>query len=450
MSVELKIPEIGESIAEVVIGEWLKAEGDHVERDEDVVVVESDKATVQIPAPDSGQLVKILKRSGETAAVGEAIGRLEAEESKTSESTGAPPKQNDASASEAADKGQTDAEEENDDRETEGIERAAPATARKESKDKDTDTETESTEWKKREMPDADEEKEENKVAVEGEADERRDMAEDKKREDAEKEKDEAKKAGARQPKPIEIEPTEVSLPAQGSSRDEEVIPMSPIRQRIAERLVHAQQTTAFLSTFNEIDMSAVKAIRQKYQDEFQKRHAIKLGLMPFFVKASIEALKLIPQVNAEIRGTNIAYRNYYDIGVAVGGGKGLVVPVLCNADRISFAEVERAIQEFARKAERNQLKPDDLDGGTFTISNGGIYGSLLSTPIINAPQSGILGMHAIQERAVVRDGQVVIRPMMYVALTYDHRIVDGREAVTFLKRIKECVEAPSRILLEI
>jgi 2-oxoglutarate dehydrogenase E2 component (dihydrolipoamide succinyltransferase) len=225
---------------------------------------------------------------------------------------------------------------------------------------------------------------------------------------------------------------------------------MTPIRRKIAERLVQAQQTTAFLTTFNEIDMSAVQELRRRYQEDFKKNYDIKLGLMSFFVKASIEALKLIPQVNAEIRGTDIVYRSYYDIGVAVGGGKGLVVPVLRNAEQMSFSKIEQVIQLLARKAESNQLKPDDLEGGTFTISNGGIYGSLLSTPIINAPQSGILGMHAVQERPVVRNGEVVIRPMMYVALTYDHRIVDGREAVTFLKRIKECVEAPSRILLEV
>ena len=232
--------------------------------------------------------------------------------------------------------------------------------------------------------------------------------------------------------------------------REEEVVPMSPLRRRIAERLVEAQQTAALLTTFNEIDMTAVMALRRQYRESFEKKYSIKLGFMSFFVKASIEALKLIPQVNAEVRGTDIVYRNYYDIGIAIGGGRGLVVPVLRHAERMSFAEIERAIDDFARRAETNKLNLDELRGGTFTITNGGIYGSLLSTPIINPPQSGILGMHAIQERPVVREGQIVIRPMMYVALTYDHRIVDGREAVTFLRHIKGLLEDPARILLEV
>ena len=232
--------------------------------------------------------------------------------------------------------------------------------------------------------------------------------------------------------------------------REEEIIPMSPLRRRIAERLVEAQQTAALLTTFNEIDMTAVMALRRQYRESFEKKYSIKLGFMSFFVKASIEALKLIPQVNAEVRGTDIVYRNYYDIGIAIGGGRGLVVPVLRHAERMSFAEIERAIDDFARRAETNKLNLDELRGGTFTITNGGIYGSLLSTPIINPPQSGILGMHAIQERPVAREGQIVIRPMMYVALTYDHRIVDGREAVTFLRHIKGLLEDPARILLEV
>ena len=225
---------------------------------------------------------------------------------------------------------------------------------------------------------------------------------------------------------------------------------MSLLRRRIAERLVAAQQTAALLTTFNEIDMTALGALRQAHQEAFQQRYQAKLGFMSFFVKAVIEALKLVPELNAEIRGTDIVYRHYYDIGIAVGGGRGLVVPVLRNAERLSFAEIESAIADFARRAQDNKLTLDELQGGTFTITNGGVYGSLLSTPIVNPPQSGILGLHAIQDRPVARDGQVVIRPMMYVALTYDHRIVDGREAVTFLRHVKECVEEPARILLEV
>jgi 2-oxoglutarate dehydrogenase E2 component (dihydrolipoamide succinyltransferase) len=225
---------------------------------------------------------------------------------------------------------------------------------------------------------------------------------------------------------------------------------MSPLRRRLAERLVQAQQTAALLTTFNEIDMSAVNRLRQMHQDAFNDKYNVRLGLMSFFVRAAVEALKLIPEANAEIRDGAIVYRNYCDIGVAVGGGRGLVVPVLRDAQSMSFAAIEIAIGDFARRARDNKLKPDELQGGTFTISNGGVYGSLLSTPIINPPQSAILGMHAMQERPVARDGAIVIRPMMYVALSYDHRIIDGREAVTFLKQIKTSIEEPVRMLLEV
>ncbi|NUP96129.1 MAG: dihydrolipoyllysine-residue succinyltransferase, partial [Planctomycetaceae bacterium] len=245
---------------------------------------------------------------------------------------------------------------------------------------------------------------------------------------------------------------TPAAKPAQRAAglREEQAVPMTPMRKRIAERLVQAQHTAAILSTFNEIDMSEVMALRKQFQDRFVERHKTKLGFMSFFVKAAIEALKEFPAVNAEIRGDQIVYRNYYDVGIAVGGGKGLVVPILRNAERMGFAEVELAIAELGKRAQENRLTLDELTGGTFTISNGGIYGSLLSTPILNPPQSGILGLHAIQERPVALNGQVVIRPMMYVALSYDHRLIDGREAVTFLKRIKELVENPTRLLLEV
>ena len=233
-------------------------------------------------------------------------------------------------------------------------------------------------------------------------------------------------------------------------NREEEVVRMSPMRRTIARTLVKAQQDMALLTTFNEIDMSAVVNLRNQFKDAYAKRYEIKLGFMSFFVKACVEALKAYPAVNAEVRGDEAVYRNYYDIGIAVGGGRGLVVPVLRNAERMSFAEIELTIADFGKRAQANKIGLDELEGGTFTITNGGIYGSMMSTPIINPPQSGILGMHAIQDRPVVRDGQIVVRPMMYVALTYDHRIVDGREAVSFLVKVKECVENPSRILLEI
>ena len=241
------------------------------------------------------------------------------------------------------------------------------------------------------------------------------------------------------------------SLMQQGSpNRSEEVKPMSMIRRTIATRLVQAQQNAALLTTFNEVDMQPVMQLRTKYKDAFNEKHGVKLGFMSFFAKAACEALKRYTSVNAEVRGNNVVYRNYCDIGIAIGGGKGLVVPVLRNVEKMGFAEIERTIGEFASRALANKLMPDDLEGGTFTISNGGIYGSLLSTPIVNPPQSGILGLHSIQDRPIALNGEVVIRPMMYLALTYDHRIVDGREAVSFLKTIKDVIEDPSRLFLEI
>ncbi|RTI09243.1 dihydrolipoyllysine-residue succinyltransferase, partial [Thermus scotoductus] len=247
------------------------------------------------------------------------------------------------------------------------------------------------------------------------------------------------------EPAPLPAQP-----PADRPWRVSEAVPMSPLRRRIAERLLLARQTTAMLTTFNEADMSAIIALRKELGEAFQKKHGVKLGFMSFFVKAVVQALKEIPELNAEIRDNTILYHRYYDIGVAVGGGEGLVVPVLRDADRLSFAEIERQIADFAERARNKKLKPDELMGGTFTITNGGVYGSLNSTPLLNPPQVGILGMHAIQERPVAREGQVVVRPMMYLALSYDHRIVDGREAVTFLRRVKELVENPVRLLLEV
>lgn len=242
--------------------------------------------------------------------------------------------------------------------------------------------------------------------------------------------------------------PPSIAKPETG--REEQIVPMTPIRRRIAERLVEAHKNAALLTTFNQIDMSTVIALRNEHQERFRAKYQIKLGFMSFFVKACIEALQQLPQLNAEIRGNDIVFHNYYDIGIAVGGAKGLVVPVLRNAERLSFAEIERAIADFAQRAQTSQLKVDELQGGTFTISNGGVYGSMLSTPIVNPPQSGVLGLHSIEDQPVARDGSVVIRPMMYVALTYDHRIVDGREAVTFLKHVKELIQDPARMLLEI
>jgi 2-oxoglutarate dehydrogenase E2 component (dihydrolipoamide succinyltransferase) len=396
MSIELKVPSVGESITEVQIGDWLVGEGGSVEKEGAVVVIETDKVTVELPAPAAGTVTRVLKKKGEKAKVGEVIGYLE----NGAPSTKSPPKEKPAPAP--------------------AKEAAAPPAP--------------PVAMEPRVMPSA------RRVMHE------KGLAPDEIRPTGPGGRIVKSDAMAAEKPAARAQPA----PAQPSgSREEEVVPMTPMRKRIAERLVQAQATAALLTTFNEIDMSAVSALRKEHQESFQKRYGIKLGFMSFFVKAAIDALKLVPQMNAEIRGENVVYKNYRDIGVAVGGGKGLVVPVLRDADHLSFAEVEIAIADLAKRAQENKLALEELSGGTFTISNGGIYGSLLSTPIVNPPQSGILGLHAIQDRPVVRDGQVVVRPMMYVAVTYDHRLVDGREAVGFLKRIKECIESPARMLLE-
>jgi 2-oxoglutarate dehydrogenase E2 component (dihydrolipoamide succinyltransferase) len=395
MALELKVPSVGESITEVQIGDWLVKEGMSADKEQAVVVIETDKVTVELPAPAAGTVTKMLKKKGDKALVGEVIGYLEAGvvAAKPSPVAAAVPAAAAATPASAP---------------------AKPAAA--------------AASGETRVMPSAARALHEAGLApgdVPATGPGGRLLKEDVQR---------AVKSGVK--------------PA--GARQEEIVPMTPMRRRIAERLVEAQNTAAMLTTFNEIDMTAVMALRKEHQEAFTKRHGVKLGFMSFFVRASIEALKQIPQVNAEIRGESIVYKNYQDVGIAVGGGKGLVVPILRNAERMSFADIEKAIAEYGTRAQANKLTLDELTGGTFTISNGGIYGSLLSTPILNPPQSGILGLHAIQDRPVAIDGQVVIRPMMYVALSYDHRIVDGREAVTFLKRIKECMENPSRMLIEV
>ncbi len=379
MSIELKVPEVGESITEVEIGDWLKRQGETVVKDEPVATLESEKATVELPAPAPGRIGKILKQKGETAKVGEVIAFLEEGGGEKSEARSAKSEVPAPSAQPP---------------------KPPPAVSPKPTP---------------------------------------------------------APEAGHPPIHPVSQavtetrgpEPSEPVAPPADSARQEEVVPMSRLRRTVAERLVEAQHTAALLTTFNEIDMSAVVALRKEYGEVFQQKHNVKLGFMSFFVKAAIEALKQFPPLNAEIRGTSIAYHNFYDIGIAVASGKGLVVPVLRNAERMSFAQIEQAIGDFGRRAKENKLKVEELQGGTFTISNGGVFGSLLSTPIINPPQTGVLGLHAIQERPVAHQGVVIIRPMMYVALTYDHRLVDGREAVLFLRRIKEILEVPARMLLE-
>jgi 2-oxoglutarate dehydrogenase E2 component (dihydrolipoamide succinyltransferase) len=391
---ELKVPSVGESIVEVEIGAWLKKEGEAFQADEPLVELITDKATLELPAPFAGTLKKILKAQGETARVGEAIALLE--EGKVEAQVQAP---------------------------TQAPEEASPEPLA---------------------MPAAERLMREAGVSpkeVVGTGLGGRIL-----KEDVERHLEERKAPPMPEPAP----PPSPQAPADKPWRVDEVVPMTPLRRRIAERLLQARQTTAMLTTFNEADMSAVIALRRELGEAFQKKHGVKLGFMSFFVKAVVQALKEIPELNAEIRDNTIVYHRYYDIGIAVGGGEGLVVPVLRDADRLSFAEIERQIADFAERARARKLKPEELMGGTFTITNGGIYGSLNSTPLLNPPQVGILGMHAIQERPVAREGQVVIRPMMYLALSYDHRIVDGREAVTFLRRVKELIENPTRLLLEV
>ncbi|HZJ09721.1 MAG TPA: 2-oxoglutarate dehydrogenase complex dihydrolipoyllysine-residue succinyltransferase [Trueperaceae bacterium] len=466
MATDVKVPAAGESISEVFIGAWLKQKGDTVAQDEALVEVETDKATLEVPSPVAGVLTEQLKSVGDAAAIGEVIARIDASGAAATASGG------EAAVSASA-------------------ESKAPGSKAAESKA----AESAAGRVVAAEAPTAGAERTDHQ-AVSG-------TASQSVAQPAAAETPRPADAGERDSAPAGTEPTSVLPAAQrlldehglvasevrasglggrllkedvqaylaqreheaasdsGDSaesdaapvdyeRQEETVPMSPLRRKVAERLVAAQHAAALLTTFNEIDMTGVIELRKQYKEPFEKRYGVRLGFMSFFVKAAIDALKQVPQLNAEIRGTDIVYKNYYDIGVAVSAKKGLVVPVIRDAERLSFAEVERIIGDFGERAGHNKLMPEELQGGTFTISNGGVFGSLMSTPIVNPPQSGVLGMHAIQERPVAREGQVVIRPMMYVALTYDHRIIDGREAVTFLKRIKDAIENPTRMLLEV
>ena len=423
MPEEIRVPALGESIREVQILAWLKKEGQWVAKDENVVQIESEKATVDLPAPVGGVVTKILKGDGQAAEVGEVIGYLDpAATSQAAMPQSATPR----SDGPPAVPGSLAAAVVSEAREASASSRVMPAAQRV--------------------MAQAGLRPEDVQPTGPG----GRILKEDAIRQSEMRRREgpsgpEGSASSPERPASTRL-PTASAVPL----RLEEAVPMSVIRRRIAQRLVEAQQTAALLTTFNEIDMSAVVDLRTRHREAFRKKYGVKLGFMSFFVKATVESLKQCPELNAEIRGAEILYRNYYDIGIAVGGGKGLVVPVLRDAQRMSFAEVELAIADFAARAQANRLTPEELTGGTFTITNGGVYGSLLSTPLVNPPQSGILGLHAIQDRPVAHDGQVVIRPMMYVAVTYDHRIVDGREAVGFLVRIKQILEEPSRMLLEI
>lgn len=427
-AINVEVPTVGESISEVQVGQWLKQEGDWVAAGEDLVEIETEKASVQIPSPASGILQGILKESEEFATVGEVIASIQPSDQPSSPNP---------------------ASEQSPEPETQATSPQASAVE---------------TGPAKFVMPAAQRLADENGLDVKSipaSGPGGRLLKEDVQTYLANQ-----TQAAAPVPAPPPAPPAAPTLPSVSASqasdrtlsigsantahRSEEVKPLSMLRRTIAARLVEAQQTAALLTTFNEIDMQPVMSIRKKYQDRFVERHGVKLGFMSFFAKAAVEALRRYPAVNAEIQGDQVLYRHYQDIGVAIGGGKGLVVPILRNVERMSFAEIELTIGEFAKKASENRIQADDLIGGTFTISNGGVYGSLLSTPIVNPPQSGILGLHSIQQRPIALDGNVVIRPMMYVALTYDHRIVDGREAVGFLKTIKDVIEDPSRLFLEL
>lgn len=407
--VEVKVPSVGESISEVQIGRWLKAEGEWIAADQDLLELETEKASVQVPAPESGIVRNIRKQVEEFAMVDDVLCEIEPAPEPAG---GGNDDSNNSPATTAADS------------DSAGDEIIMPAAQRLMEENGLSANDVAATGPGGRIL------KEDVLQAIE---------------------KKKAKPA-PQKPKaaPVLESDNALTAPAQPGSRREEVKPLSMIRRTIATRLVEAQQTAALLTTFNEVNMAPIMELRKKYRDAFLERHGVKLGFMSFFAKASVEALRRFPSVNAQIRGNNIVYRHYNDIGIAIGGGKGLVVPVLRNVEDMSFATIEKTIGDFARKAMENRLVPEDLEGGTFTISNGGVYGSMLSTPIVNAPQSAILGLHAIQDRPMAVNGEVVIQPIMYLALTYDHRIIDGREAVSFLKTVKEVCEDPSRLFLEV
>jgi 2-oxoglutarate dehydrogenase E2 component (dihydrolipoamide succinyltransferase) len=402
MSKDIKVPTLGESVVEATIGKWFKNEGDSVKVDEPLVELETDKVTVEVPAPASGKLEKIVAAAGMTVTIGALLGTIA--EGAAGAVSAAPPKAVAAAPT------------------------LTPAKPVEQTPSPVAANATLSPAVRKAVV-----ENDINPADVLGTGKDGRITKGD---------------VITHLEKPVTAPTTVVSAPApQGA---EERVKMTRLRATIAKRLKEAQNTAAMLTTFNEVDMTAVMALRNQYKDTFEKKHGTKLGFMSFFVKAAIQALKDVPAVNAEIDGEDIVYKNYYHVGVAVGTDKGLVVPVVRNADLLSFAGIEQTIAGYGKKARDGQLTIADMQGGTFTISNGGIYGSLMSTPILNAPQSGILGMHKIQDRPIAINGQVVIRPMMYLALSYDHRIVDGKEAVTFLVRIKEGLEDPQRALLDL
>ena len=424
MTVEIKVPALGESVTEATVGQWFKSPGEAVNADEPVVELETDKVTVEVPAPSAGVLADIKVPKGTTVSIGAILGSI-------NEGTGAAkaaPRLAGTPPSAPAVKPAANAAPPVV--KTVSIPVPPPPAARKMMEENGLS---------------------DGEVAGSGRRGQvlKEDVAAAAARPAAAAPASQATTVASMASAPVPVTQMRAPTVVNDAAREERV-PMSRLRQTIARRLKDAQNTAAMLTTFNDVDMSTIMHVRNQYKDLFEKRHHVKLGFMGFFVKACIQALKEVPAVNAEIDGTDIIYKNYYHIGVAVGTDKGLVVPVVREADRMSLAEVEQAIADFGKRAREGKLTIEQMQGGTFTISNGGVYGSLLSTPILNAPQSGILGMHRIEEKPVVRNGQIVVRPIMNLALSYDHRVVDGKDAVTFLVRVKECLEDPQRFLLEL
>jgi len=419
MSIEIKVPNLPESVSEATVSNWYRNAGDRVGRDENLVDLETDKVMLEVPAPADGVLKEVRVKPGGTVKSGDVIGVIEegAAAAAPAKSETARPETSKAEAPKAA-----------------AVAGAATAT------DTAADNDGQSPAVRKLLS-----ELGLSAAEVGGGSGKGGRLT----REDVQSYVERGK-SSATPAKAEAAAAPKISSPAALGARDEQRVPMTRIRARIAERLVQAQSTAAMLTTFNEVDLKAIAAIRARYKDGFEKSNGVKLGFMSFFVKAAIEALKKYPAVNASIDGSDIVYHGYYDIGVAVSSERGLVVPVLRDADALSFAGVEQAIADLGAKARANKLTMDDLSGGTFSITNGGVFGSMLSTPILNPPQAAILGMHGIFERPVVVDGEIVVRPMMYLALTYDHRLIDGREAVLFLRSIKDTLEDPARLLLQL
>jgi 2-oxoglutarate dehydrogenase E2 component (dihydrolipoamide succinyltransferase) len=428
MATEIRVPSLGESVVEATVGQWFKQAGDAVSADEPLVELETDKVTVEVPAPASGVLSEISVKPGETVAVGALLGAIADGDGKAKPAKAIPqPAAPEPVMAEAAP--------------------SAPPTEAKELEREPQRREEVSAD----EMPPSPAARKLMAEAGFGAHDVKGSGRRGQVlKHDALGAVERAAKALLEKERKPKAPPAPRAPIAQDDASREERVRMTRLRQTIAKRLKEAQDTAAMLTTFNDVDMSGVLQLRKDYREAFEKKHGVKLGFMGFFVKAAVAALKDIPAVNAEIDGEDIVYKNYYHIGVAVGTERGLVVPVLRDADQMSLAEIEQKIADFGARARSGKLALEEMQGGTFTISNGGIYGSLLSTPILNAPQSGILGMHRIEERAVVRDGQVVARPMMYLALSYDHRLVDGKDAVTFLVHVKEALEDPKRLVLDL